>query len=341
MRDSTPRRAPIQHCIFRVPVPRDCADLLSKVYFRSASATRIGTARVSNMLFVPFSRTLALMLGLACRARPTRAAAEAGGGRSPSPSGASVYFIDVKDGSVIAPSTTIHFGLRGMGVTPAGLQRDNSGHHHLLVDTDLPPLDQPIPNDLNHLHFGAGQTEYVLDLPPGEHTLQLLLADHGHVPHAPPVVSERIRVVVRGPDTPSAAATARRHSAPRDAKVYLPGLHDGSYVSRTPLVRFGLVNMGVAPAGVVKANTGHHHLLIDTEVPPLDQPVPNDANHLHFGAGQTEARVSLPLGPHRLQLLLADENHVPHDPPVVSKPVNVIVTASGRAPRSRRSRRRR
>jgi hypothetical protein len=87
--------------------------------------------------------------------------------------------------------------------------------------------------------------------------------------------------------------------------------------------------MGVAPAGIERPNTGHHHLLIDTKVPALDQPIPNDFNHLHFGAGQTEADVTLPPGKHTLQLLLGDANHVPHNPPVMSKPITVTVTRTG------------
>jgi hypothetical protein len=94
-------------------------------------------------------------------------------------------------------------------------------------------------------------------------------------------------------------------------------------------IRFGLTGMGVAPAGIEKPNTGHHHLLIDSKLPPLDEPIPNDFNHLHFGAGQTEATVTLPPGRHTLQLLLGDEAHVPHNPPVMSKPVQVIVTRRG------------
>jgi hypothetical protein len=85
--------------------------------------------------------------------------------------------------------------------------------------------------------------------------------------------------------------------------------------------------MGVAPAGIEKPNTGHHHLLIDAKLPPLDQPIPNDFNHLHFGAGQSEATVELPLGKHTLQLLLGDANHIPHNPPVMSKPIEVSVVS--------------
>lgn len=282
-----------------------------------------------------------LASGAACGA--VHAQDRATGGPVASPPGAAVYFIDLKDGATIPAKATIHFGLRGMGVAPAGSDRANSGHHHLLIDTELPPLDRPIPNDFNHLHFGAGQTEAEVTLTPGEHTLQLLFADKDHIPHSPPLSSPkiRVRVVEEGspPATASAPPPARRHPAPADAKVYFVYPINGAYVSRTPIIRFGLVNMGVAPAGVVKPNTGHHHLLIDTPVPPLDRPIPNDFNHLHFGAGQTEAKVTLPLGVHTLQLLLGDENHVPHDPPVLSKPIKVTVTETGRRPRSRISKR--
>ncbi|MDC7787055.1 DUF4399 domain-containing protein [Rhodoplanes sp. TEM] len=266
------------------------------------------------------------------------------GGPSPSPSGAAVYFIALRDGAIVPPRFTVHFGLTGMGVAPAGSDRENSGHHHLLIDTELPPLDQPIPNDFQHLHYGAGQTEAEVTLPPGEHTLQLVLGDKDHVPHSPPVMSPRIRVtVVEGagavaaapappPAAPAAAKT--RHPSPPDAKVYFVYPKGGAYVSRNPVIRFGLINMGVAPAGIAKPNTGHHHLLIDTPLPPLDQPIPNDFQHLHFGTGQTEAKVTLPLGRHTLRLLLADEDHVPHDPPVYSEEITVTVTKSGRRPRS-------
>ena len=239
------------------------------------------------------------------------------GGPTPSAPGAAVYFEDLKDGANIGQKVTIHFGLKNMGVAPAGSDRPNSGHHHLLVDADLPPLDQPIPNDPHHLHFGAGQTQATVTLTPGDHTLQLLFGDKDHIPHSPPLFSDRITVHV-------AAPTARTPS-PAGAKVYFVGLKDGDTVPQHVTIHFGLEDMGVAPAGINKPNTGHHHLLIDTDLPPLDQPIPNDVHHLHFGAGQTEATVTLPLGKHKLQLLLGDYRHVPHDPPVMSQPITVNV----------------
>jgi Domain of unknown function (DUF4399) len=254
------------------------------------------------------------------------------GGPTPSPPGAKVEFIDLKDGAVIGPKTTIHFGLHGMGIAPAGTKKANSGHHHLLVDAGLPPLDKPIPNDENHLHFGGGQTEVELSLPPGPHTLQLLLGDADHIPHTPPVYSEMIHVTV-AESAPVSAPTAQaspgtRRPSPVGARAYIVSPANGAYVPLTFSVLFGLEKMGIAPAGIDKANSGHHHLLIDTPLPPLDKPIPNDEGHLHFGAGQTETTLTLPKGRHTLQLLLGDANHLPHEPPVYSDPIVVYVGMS-------------
>jgi hypothetical protein len=125
----------------------------------------------------------------------------------------------------------------------------------------------------------------------------------------------------------------RRAPAPRDAYVYIGWPLDGATIpSGRTKVWFGTRNFGVAPAGVAKTNTGHHHLLIDAPIPPLDQEIPNDRNHLHFGLGQTETAIELPPGTHTLQLIMGDENHVPHDPPVTSKRITVHVRPSRPAP---------
>ena len=116
--------------------------------------------------------------------------------RTPAPGNAELYFISPADGATVSNPVTVRFGLRNMGIAPAGIKYDNSGHHHLLVNTALPALDFPIINDGNHLHFGGGQTETTLELPPGEHTLQLLLGDFAHIPHDPAVMSERITIIV-------------------------------------------------------------------------------------------------------------------------------------------------
>jgi hypothetical protein len=123
----------------------------------------------------------------------------------------------------------------------------------------------------------------------------------------------------------AAAADLPRSPAPKDVELYIISPADGETLTNPVTVRFGLRGMGIAPAGIAMENTGHHHLLIDAEPPPYNLPIPADANHVHFGKGQTEATVTLAPGRHRLQLLLADHLHIPHDPPVVSKPVNITV----------------
>jgi len=288
---------------------------------------------------------LLVWLGVVALASPSWAQTADKPALTPSPPGAKAYFVDLKDGATIAPTTTVHFGLEGMGVAPAGIAKANTGHFHLLIDTSLAALDQPIPNDENDLHYGAGQTQATVTLTPGKHTLQLVLGDANHVPHNPPVMSPVIHVTVaeRAPAPAAAAApvSTGRHPSPANAKVYIESPVNGAYVPTTFTVRFGLTGMGVAPAGFDKANSGHHHLIVDSELPPFDAPIPNDENHLHYGAGQTEASVTLPKGKHTLQLLLGDANHVPHDPPVYSQPITVYVGLTPPAPPPHRPVRRR
>jgi Domain of unknown function (DUF4399) len=130
----------------------------------------------------------------------------------------------------------------------------------------------------------------------------------------------------------AAAPAVPRTPAPHDAYVYIGWPLDGATVGTKFKIWFGTRNFGIAPAGVQKPNTGHHHLLIDVPVPPLDEPIPNDRNHLHFGLGQTEAIVELPPGKHTLQLLMGDADHVPHNPPLMSKRITIYVRAERGAP---------
>lgn len=125
-------------------------------------------------------------------------------GDTPAPEGAEVYFVNLSDGDAVESPVRVVFGLTGMGVAPAGIEADSTGHHHILVNR--PPLgegpegsaelDATLPADDNHRHFGGGQTEAMLDLEPGTHTLQLVVGDHNHVPHDPPIVSEVISITV-------------------------------------------------------------------------------------------------------------------------------------------------
>lgn len=116
---------------------------------------------------------------------------------SEAPQDASTYFISPNDGETVTSPVTVRFGLNGMGVAPSGVDRKNTGHHHLLVDVDsMPPMDDPIPSDDQHLHFGGGQTQTTLELEPGQHELTLLLGDETHTPHNPPVKSKTITITV-------------------------------------------------------------------------------------------------------------------------------------------------
>jgi hypothetical protein len=146
-----------------------------------------------NTSGMPSMNRLALPLILGLLLAPVALA-----GNTPAPADAYLY-IGPQIPNRVINSCSVHFwfGLRHMGVAPAGVDKANTGHHHLLVDVDLPPLDQPIPNDRNHLHFGGGQTEAEIELSPGTHTVQLLMGDKDHIPHQPPVTSAKETIRVR------------------------------------------------------------------------------------------------------------------------------------------------
>ena len=117
--------------------------------------------------------------------------------RTASVSGARVFFISPTDGETVTNPVKVVFGIEGMTVVAAGDDTPQSGHHHLLIDTGLPELGLPIPSDAQHIHFGDGRTETEITLEPGEHTLQMLLGDHLHIPHDPPLISEQITIQVK------------------------------------------------------------------------------------------------------------------------------------------------
>ena len=139
----------------------------------------------------------ALILAAPLVAHAQTPPAETAAARTPSPPGAEVYIISPKDGAKVHGPVLVQFGLKGMGVAPAGVKFENSGHHHLLIDTDAPAnMAAPLPATDNIKHFGKGQTETSLTLTPGKHTLQLLLGDQNHIPHDPPVISKKISITV-------------------------------------------------------------------------------------------------------------------------------------------------
>ncbi|MEO1090777.1 MAG: DUF4399 domain-containing protein [Pseudomonadota bacterium] len=119
--------------------------------------------------------------------------------RTPAPENAEVYLVQPIDGAVVTSPVTVVFGLRGAGIAPAGVELPNTGHHHLLINVDPATIDfeNPLPASDELVHFGGGQTETTLDLPAGEHSLQLLFGDHNHIPHEPPVLSEPVTINVQ------------------------------------------------------------------------------------------------------------------------------------------------
>lgn len=143
---------------------------------------------------IKLASAMALSLGLAT-------ASFAG---SPAPEGAEVYFVNLEDGATVPTPVTVIFGLKGMGVAPAGTEKEKTGHHHILINRapfgegpeDAEMMENGLYADDNHVHFGGGQTEMTLELPPGTHTLQLVLGDLNHVPHDPPVASKVISITV-------------------------------------------------------------------------------------------------------------------------------------------------
>lgn len=143
--------------------------------------------------FLLSSLAVVLMTGFLAAQAPTMP-------KTKSPEGAKAYIISPKNGATVTSPFTVEFGLKGMGVAPAGVTNANTGHHHLLIDVDkMPDLNAPLPtNDPDHIkHFGGGQTETELTLPAGKHTLQLIEGDAIHMPHDKPVTSEKITITVK------------------------------------------------------------------------------------------------------------------------------------------------
>ncbi|CCD97929.1 DUF4399 domain-containing protein [Bradyrhizobium sp. STM 3809] len=141
--------------------------------------------------------SLAIALTLSAAALATTPVVMAG--ETPAPENAKAYFINLKDGDTVSSPVLIRFGLSGMGIAPSGTEAPNTGHHHLLIDAPAlegDALNEAIPVDAEHVHFGKGQTEASVNLTPGKHTLQLVLGDWSHIPHNKPVMSERITVTV-------------------------------------------------------------------------------------------------------------------------------------------------
>ena len=152
---------------------------------------------MKNTLIVGSLLTATVLAGVVVAQAP-QPAAPAQVARTKAPEAARVYFISPKNGDTVAQKFTVQFGLKGMGIAPVGINQPNTGHHHLLVDlAQMPNMSSPLPANDNIRHFGGGQTEVDLTLPPGKHTLQLVLGDYLHTPHEKPVMSDKITITVK------------------------------------------------------------------------------------------------------------------------------------------------
>ena len=219
-----------------------------------------------------------------------------------------VSFSNLKNGYVVRSPFWVEFGVRGMGVVPAGNAHEKAGHHHILVNKPLPSDHrEKIPFDDNHRHFGKGQTGTALELPPGKHTLRLLFADHEHRPHF--VFSPEITVTVAGKrgdpapridernfDTTCAAWYQDALTAPRTAakEVYIKNLRDGDQVVSPIRLSVGVAGLGVAPSEKAVKDTGHFALTVM-------QGGKTVARHV-WSDGRTESVLDLPRGEVELQL---------------------------------------
>jgi hypothetical protein len=159
--------------------------------WRKSRMTPLSAFRHRSFVHSPFARGLFVAVLITMPAIAL--------GETAAPPNASVYVISPKDGDTVTSPFKVQFGLTGMGVAPAGVDKPNTGHHHLIIDATLSPeeLKEPIASDAKHVHFGGGQTETMVTLPPGKHTLQLVLGDWSHVPFNPPIVSAVVTVTVK------------------------------------------------------------------------------------------------------------------------------------------------
>ena len=221
----------------------------------------------------------------------------------------SVSFAEPRDGERVESPFTVRMTASGVRVEPASAGINNgAGHHHIIVDSDLPLPGSPVPSDEQHRHFGKGQTETVLDLPVGEHTLRLSFADGAHHP-LDPAVTDTIKITV-----------------PERRAVSFVEPRDGDSVVSPFTVKMTASGVKVEPASAgINKGAGHHHIIVDSDLPLPGRPVPSDEQHRHFGKGQTETVLDLPVGEHTLRLSFADGAHHPLDP-AVTDTIKITVT---------------
>ncbi|MEM7533512.1 MAG: DUF4399 domain-containing protein [Chloroflexota bacterium] len=210
-----------------------------------------------------------------------------------------VFFKMPLDGAIVPPTFQVVMNAAGVAVDPAGDIIENSGHMHILVDTDFVPAGEVIPNDEQHLHYGDGSLMTELTLTPGPHTLRLQLANGAHIALNGDEYRDEIIVMV-SEDAP-------------DQSVGFVMPADGAVVPETFDVQMTAAGLFVDPAGDIVENSGHFHILVNTDFIPAGEVIPNDEQHLHFGGAQTMTTLTLEPGEYTLRLQLANGAHIALD----------------------------
>jgi hypothetical protein len=205
------------------------------------------------------------------------------------------FFAQPSNNAIVPPKFKVAMATEGLAVEPAGEVRENAGHMHILVDTDFIPAGQVLPKDEQHLHFGDGALETELELAPGAHTLRLQFADGAHTALEGDQFRDEIVISV----AEGAPEQGVRFVTPTDAAAVPP----------TFKVVMAAAGLAVEPAGEIRENAGHMHILVDADFIPAGQVVPKDEQHLHFGTGALETELELGPGEHVLRLQFADGTH--------------------------------
>ena len=223
----------------------------------------------------------------------------------------SVAFFDPLDGSTVSLPFEVAMAATGLVVEPSGEINEDAGHFHILVDTDFVPAGNIIPTDVQHLHFGKGQTTVSLELAKGEHTLRLQFADGAHTALEGEQYRDTITVVVDESDT----APSVRFAQPADGETF-------SSPFEVVMEATGLI---VEPSGEINEGAGHFHILVDTDFVPAGEIIPTDEQHLHYGKGQTTVSLELAQGEHTLRLQFADGAHTALEGELYRDTITVIV----------------
>ena len=218
-----------------------------------------------------------------------------------------VYFVDPLDGATVPPTFDVTMAANGLTVEPAGEINPNAGHLHILVDTDFTPPGDVIITDDQHIHFGKGQLTTTLSLEPGEHVLRLQFANGAHIALDGDQYRDSITVTVAA----DAVTPARAVGDAIDVHFVAP--QDGDTVESPVDVVMAADGLIVEPAGVINANAGHFHILIDTDFVPAGDVIITDDQHLHFGKGQAVTKLELTPGEHVLRLQFANGAHLALD----------------------------